>query len=191
MTVLCDLAYLYGSDKCPQIKHHYTEFYYDLFKDKRESVKKVVEIGIGCPENMNDYPGYKTGASLYMWRDFFPNAMIYGVDILPGILFRDDRIETFRCDQTDSWHLTWLIDKTGSDIDLFIDDGSHKPEDQLFTCKTVMPLLDTGATYVIEDVGRVGIIEELRQYDSQKITFENKASRDDRLITIRRGKCQR
>jgi len=187
VTVLCDLAYLYGSDKCPQIKHHYTEFYYDLFKDKRESVKKVVEIGIGCPENMNDYSGYKTGASLYMWRDFFPNAMIYGVDILPGILFRDDRIETFRCDQTDSWHLTWLIDKTGSDIDLFIDDGSHKPEDQLFTCKTVMPLLDTGATYVIEDVGRVGIIEELRQYDSQKITFENKASRDDRLITIRRN----
>lgn len=43
MTELCELAYKYGTDKCPQIKHFYTPYYYKLFKDRRLSVKKVLE----------------------------------------------------------------------------------------------------------------------------------------------------
>jgi hypothetical protein len=186
MTTLCDLAYKYGSDKCPQIKHHYTGFYYELFKDRRDSVRKVVEIGVGCRENMNDYPGYRTGASLYMWRDFFPNAMIYGADILPELVFKDGRIETFQCDQSVRSDLLNLIKKTGPDIDLFIDDGSHKPDDQVFACLTVMPMLDEGTTYVIEDVGKVGIIHSLDCYDCQRVSFKDRVSRDDRLIVVRK-----
>ena len=186
MNLLDSLALRYGSDKCPRIKHSYTEFYYELFKDRRKSVKKVVEIGIGSPENMNHYPGYKMGASLYMWRDFFPNAQIYGADILPELMFEDRRIKTFVCDQTISMELVLLIKQTGSDIDLFIDDGCHDPMVQLFTCLTVVPLLDKKSVYVTEDVGRIGIIEELRHFNAQKITFPGKASRDDRLIMIRR-----
>ena len=32
-TELCDIAFKYGVDKCPQINHAFTPFYYNLFKD--------------------------------------------------------------------------------------------------------------------------------------------------------------
>ena len=94
MTELCDLAYKYGSDKCPQIKHHFTEWYYQEFVSRKESVRKVVEIGIG-ELGIENPANCKIGASLYMWRDFFPNAMIYGIDIDKNLLIRDDRIQCF------------------------------------------------------------------------------------------------
>src|SRR3989304_3769693 len=85
VTPLCKLALKYGTDKCPQLKHSYTPFYYQLLKDKRREIKKVLEMGIGffpgMPEKKVFFdPGlkrtYHMGASLYMWRDFFPNAQV-------------------------------------------------------------------------------------------------------------------
>jgi hypothetical protein len=38
--------------------------------------------------------GGKPGASLYVWRDFFPNAYIFGADIDKEVLFNDKRITT-------------------------------------------------------------------------------------------------
>jgi hypothetical protein len=73
---LSELAFKYLSDKCPQIKHSYTPFYYDLLKDKRNSIKKVLEIGIGSVEESTKWRPYRAGSSLIMWRDFFPNAQI-------------------------------------------------------------------------------------------------------------------
>ncbi len=152
---LDDLALKYGTDKCPQIKHTYTPYYYELLKDKRESVKKVLEIGAG------------EGASLRMWRDFFPNAMIYSADNQADRIFKEDRIEVISCDQDSKQNLVNLIARTGSDIDLVVDDGSHVPEHQVFTCLTLMPLLKKDVTYVIEDVADPSIREQLDEYDCQ------------------------
>lgn len=186
-TPLCELAYKYGSDKCPQIRHHYTELYYELFKDKKDHIKKILEIGIGNQELMSwaMASGYTTGASLLMWRDFFPNAQIYGADIDSSQVFNDGRITTFLCDQTKKDDLIRLIEKTGSDLDLFIDDGSHKPEDQVFTCLMLMPILKKDVIYVIEDVGDLGIMEKLRDYDCLYEKFRNKSCWDDRMLIIR------
>ena len=41
----------------------------------------------------------KPGASLRVWRDFFPNAKIYGGDIDKETLFIEDRISTYYVDQ--------------------------------------------------------------------------------------------
>ena len=43
----------------------------------------------------------KPGASLRVWRDYFPNAIIYGADIDKDILFAEERIKTFYIDQLD------------------------------------------------------------------------------------------
>jgi hypothetical protein len=95
---------------------------------------------------------YKPGASLRMWRDFFPNAMIYGADILPEVLFKEDRIETFLCDERDPKSVASVLGKIGPDIDLFIDDGSHDVQAQINLCKYAMPLLKRDVIYIIEDV---------------------------------------
>ncbi len=162
ITELCKIAYKYGTDKCPQIKHSYTPFYYKLLKDRRESIKKVLELGVGyyrgMGQNETTYdPGlkrqYHRGASLYMWRDFFPNAQIYGADIRPETLFSDERIKTYLCDERKKEDLMRLIENTGSDIDVVIDDASHHVDDQIFLATTILPLLKKDVVYIIEDVG--------------------------------------
>lgn len=161
-TPLCEIAFKYGTDKCPQLKHSYTPFYYQLFKDKQKSVKKILELGIGHYKGMdkNEWffdPGlnrdYHRGASLYMWRDFFPNALVYGADRVPETIFQDERITTILVDERKKADLENLIRQAGSDIDILIDDASHKVADQIFAAQTLLPLLNDDVTYIIEDVG--------------------------------------
>ena len=56
--------------------HSYLELYERLLQKKKNSAKYVLEVGIG------DF-GPKNGGSIKLWRDYFPNATIYGLDILP------------------------------------------------------------------------------------------------------------
>lgn len=173
---LTQLAVKYGADKAPQIKHGYTPFYFSLFKDKRNEVKKVLEIGAG------------EGASLRMWQDFFPSAMIYSGEIEDGRLFKKDRIEVIKCDQTDLASLLDLIEKTGSDIDLFVDDGTHKPHDQLYSWQVLMPLLGKNVTYVIEDVDKAGsedLFNIIKAYGYECEMHEFGPRHDDRVILVR------
>lgn len=168
LTELCELGYKYGTDKCPQIKHAYTPFYYKLLNSRRQSIKKVLELGIGLYRRNYHRPEavYKDGvkqylhrgASLYMWREFFPNAQIYGADIRPQTLFEDERIKTYLCDERKKEDLVKLIKNTGSDIDLFVDDASHRVDDQIFAAQTLLPLLKKDAIYIIEDVTHSKVI---------------------------------
>jgi len=154
VTELCEIANKYGADKCPQINHMYTPFYFEFFSPMRQSVKKVFEYGVGNRRIKRAIPQYQIGASLRMWRDFFPNAQVYGADIAKGAVFTDDRLETFFCDESKPEDVKALIEKIGADIDIFIDDASHHMHEQIVLFETVMPLLKKDAIYVIEDCGR-------------------------------------
>jgi len=169
MNILEELGLKYGTDKIG--KHNYLPHYYDMFKDRRNTVKKVLEIGVG------------EGAGLRMWRDFFPNAMIYGAEIDESRIFKDDRIEVVKCDQSEKDDLEYLYEQTGTDIDLVVDDGSHKPEDQVFTAWKLMLMLDTIVTYVIEDVADLTIKDQLGNYDTQVIECGKRY--DDRLVVVK------
>ena len=187
-TELCEIAYKYGTDKCPAVKHSYTPFYYQLLKDKRQSVKKVLELGIGRLGTMRGRYNqhYRIGASLYMWRDFFSSALVYGADIKPEVMFKDERIETFLCDAGKKEDLIKLIKKTGTDIDLFIDDGSHLKEHQILTCLTCMPLFKNDVIYIIEDVKYPEeVVIGLREYNCEILEFSKKYN-DDNLIIVRK-----
>jgi hypothetical protein len=186
-TELCDLAWKYGTDKCPKIKHNYTPIYYDLLKDKRDSFKKILEIGIGDGERMSHEkipPHYQKGASLRMWRDFFPKAHIYGVDIIPNCLFQDERITTFLADATNDFELSNIIKDIGSDIDMVIDDGGHSLVSQLQTFGILMPLLKKDVIYIIEDARFPDSIKEkLSDYDCRVLRLSRR--RQDTLIIIK------
>ena len=110
MTRLCELAEKYGSDKTPSIFHGYTPFYDELLKDR--DVKRVLEIGIGNVACMNHVKDYKPGASLRMWRDYFPKNFLR-VDNDPGVLFNDTE-RSIPCHATRAsiiayWILLWLV----------------------------------------------------------------------------------
>lgn len=183
---LDELAIKYGADKWG--KHHYTPVYYNLFASKRNMVRKVVEIGIGEGVSKMKVNPPQKGASLKMWRDFFPNAQIYGVDNDPKCLFTENRIKTFLFDQNKEDDLISLLNITDSDIDLFIDDGSHEPSAQVFTAKDIIPSLDKGTVYIIEDVANSQVFDLLKNrfgYLSCQLLRVGKRF-DDRLIIIKK-----
>ncbi|OGM29340.1 hypothetical protein A2630_01990 [Candidatus Woesebacteria bacterium RIFCSPHIGHO2_01_FULL_44_10] len=184
-TPLCRLAHKYGTDKCPQLGHSYTPFYYQLLKNKRREVKKVLEIGIGSRETMQWTPEhYQVGASLRMWRDFFPNAIVYGVDRDSTTMFKAARIKTILMSTTRVANLQKLIDDIGPDIDLLVDDGPHNERFQLQTARTIIPLIKKSCLYIIEDVTRPETVkEQLTEFDC-RIVKSPDGRRQDNLVVI-------
>ena len=130
--------------------------------------------------------GYVTGASLYMWRDYFPNAEIWGLDKRKELLFHDDRIFTMYCDQSDEESLRKVANDFDEEIgcfDLIIDDGSHIPEHQALTARMLVPQLAVNGIYVIEDV--IDTRLELPLPFEVK-EFPGSGIGDDRLIIMRK-----
>ena len=162
-TELCKLAEKYLVDKSPFFgRHTYTPAYHTLLTDEsicdaRQDIKLVLEIGIGNIPLMKELTSaaYTPGASLRMWRDYFPNAQIIGCDILDSVLFTDDRITTFQTDQSDPKSLQTLISniqKIQPYADVILDDGSHEVEHMIISFKELWPLVKPGGLYIIEDI---------------------------------------
>ena len=149
-TPLCRLAGKYLADKCPRIGHTYTPEYHKLLHDKK--VTNFLEIGIGNVPLMSPLAGqdYRPGASLRMWRDYFPGANIYGCDIDRSVLFEEDRIKTFWVDQSSAQELEAHVPKI--EYDVILDDGSHVPEHMVTTFETLWPRVAPDGLYIIEDV---------------------------------------
>ena len=168
-TPLCALAEKYGSDKCPAIHHTYTPFYYELLKDF--PVTKMLEIGIGSPSTMPYAKNYVAAAGLRMWADFFPNAEVYGIDIYDDFLIGDDvpRVHTHICSQADEAKLLAFAVGYGG-FDLIVDDGSHDKDHQVISAKVLMPFLNSGGIYIIEDVEFPDYVSTSLPYRQERYT---------------------
>jgi 8-demethyl-8-alpha-L-rhamnosyltetracenomycin-C 2'-O-methyltransferase len=151
------LASIYSLDKCISTKcHNYIPAYEYLFEPIREQVKNVIEIGIGCVEygQMSGVVnlGYKTGNSLRCWRDYFPNALITGIDIYPTNI-SEFRIKTMIADQYNNVQLESVINSLNGELpDIIIDDGSHQLHHQISSFMFLSQYLQSGSIYVIEDI---------------------------------------
>ena len=185
MSRLCKLAEKYRSDKVKTIFHDYTRFYDELLKDRE--VKRVLEIGIGTPAGMPHMEGYQTGASLRMWRDYFPEAEIWGLDIDPIAMIEDEsRIHTFLCNQSSEPSLVEAVAHFTQKFDLIVDDGSHRYEDQALTANIFIPaLLSPTGVYVIEDVWSKRELYALLPFNVEVKMFNMKRTSDDCLFIIR------
>jgi hypothetical protein len=191
MSYLCQLAEQYGCDKTASIFHDYTPFYDELLS--RRSIKRVLEIGIGNVVCMNHMQDYKPGASLRMWRDYFSNAEIWGLDNDQGVLFQEERIHTLPCDQSSQLSLLdtvgWFYDADIRNFDLIIDDGSHQLEHQALTANTLIPrLLSPTGVYVIEDVIWRKELYAMLPFPVEVKIFNLKRTPDDCLFIIEGSK---
>ena len=148
-TLLCRLAREHGSDKT--FLHSYTPVYHALFAEKRERVLKVLEVGVGTRTSMKHITGYKPGASLRMWRQYFPNAQIFGVDNDPEATeAANHRISVFIADQGD-FDALQLLAKDYGPFDFVIDDGAHNAILQIITARAMAPSVKAGGVYSVED----------------------------------------
>lgn len=121
--------------------HKYTHIYESLLNRKKHTVKSLLEIGVA------------QGASLRTFRDFFPNAKIFGLDIYPESILKEPRIDVVIGDSSniDSF---LEIKKLNNDnnFDIIVDDGSHKSSDQIKSFEILWPMLNEDGLYIIEDV---------------------------------------
>ena len=154
---LNDLSIKYKLDKnISSGCHNYIPGYTQLFEARRTDVKKMLEIGIGSVENgqmggVINY-GYKTGNSLKCWREYFPNATIYGIDIYEHAELNTDRIVTYKADQSNETDLENMIKNIDGSLDIIIDDGSHVGKHQVFSFLFLNKFLSKNGIYVIEDI---------------------------------------
>ncbi len=137
---LYELCAKYSSDKCHQA-HNYIELYNRLFSPQRDSIKRFFEIGI------------LHGASHMMWRDYFPNAEIFGIDLKD---YSDkagkEGIKTMMADQANREDLQRFIDTYGGDFDVILDDGGHAMDHQQVSLGFLFQYLKPGGYFIIEDV---------------------------------------
>ncbi len=148
MTPLCVMAEKWQTDKggnhyhAGDTCHTYTEVYHELFKDRREQVKNVLEVGVNY------------GPSLRMWKEYFPNAKIFGLDCAEhSMKYSEDRIQVIMADQGSAPSLYTALSVAGvQDYDFIIDDGSHELHHQILTANVLLPFLAPGGVYIIEDI---------------------------------------
>ena len=154
---LTDLMNYYGSDKGGKNDHHnYSNYYSEIFFNRRKEIKNFLEIGLGTnnvdlASNMG-----KDGvplASLKAWRDYFENANIYGADIDKEILKSDDRIKTFFVDQTNPETISLMFKNIGvSKFDVILEDGLHEYNANICFFENSIKFLSDDGVYIIEDV---------------------------------------
>ena len=144
--------------------HNYSDFYDFLFSAQRKMMQSVFECGIGtnksgAPSSMGELG--IPGASLFVWRDYFPNAQIFGADIDSDCIFQDKRISTRQVDQlnADSINKMWK-DFNIESVDLIIDDGLHTFEGGKILFENSIDKLKDGGFYIIEDV----LISEVQKF---------------------------
>ncbi len=206
-TTLSELCDKYGTDKgFNKIEnrifynnwhpHNYTDYYSSLFDHCRENIKKVFECGIGTnnPKIASSMGReYIPGGSLRVWREYFPNAQIYGADIDSNILFKEDRIKTYYVDQLNKNSIEKMWSEIGIiDFDLIIDDGLHTLEAGVTLFENSFKFLRKGGIYIIEDVDPSYLIS-LSNYLEKKVNLEiislkaknKKLLKDNNIIIIR------
>ena len=148
------IANRYGTDKGSVAKagHAYTLVYDLLFRPLRDNPVNLLEIGLlaGGPEvavgaadrAVTDIP------SVRMWREYFPNAHIYGLDISDFSSFQTDLFTFFRADCGNASELA-KVANSGVQFDIIIDDGSHASYHQQLTLRSLFPALKSGGIYAI------------------------------------------
>jgi hypothetical protein len=179
----------YITDK--NTSHSYLPLYEELLNGKKFSAKNVIEIGIG------DFNA-KNGGSIAMWRNYFPNAKIHGVDKLHisrvyDVLVKDPKVELYTSvDGYDENFIRNAFVNSGIKFDFMLDDGPHTLESMKKFIELYSDLLEDDGIMIIEDVQSIDWLDELKNVVPESLkpyvkTFdlrENKNKYDDIVFAI-------
>jgi SAM-dependent methyltransferase len=142
----------YGSDKA---QHHNYHYLYGAVLGNARGIGNVLEIGLGTNNEdvvSNMGAAGHPGASLRAFRDYLPNAQVFGADIDRRVLFSEERIRTFFVDQTDLGSMEELFRQLPAEFDLIVDDGLHAPNANLATAVFAIGRLRPGGVFIVEDL---------------------------------------
>lgn len=150
ITDLCLLGVKYPTDKSPYNeddnlhKHAYTGIYDVLFSNIRYYHLKFMELGI-----YNNH-------SMQCWREYFPNAKLYGMEIDESRIKKAvtdslSNVQYIQGDVKDIIPFDAMLCGFG-DYDVLIDDSTHEFNDQINIINCAYKYINPGGMIIIEDV---------------------------------------
>lgn len=189
---LLDLVDNTRTDK--NTSHSYLELYNSLLTHKKNTAKYVLEVGIGDFEEKN-------GGSIKLWRDYFTNATVYGLDILPQSrvmdnLLNDDRIVLYT--STDAYNtavFNELILAKNIKFDFLLDDGPHTRESMTQFIQLYTQVMADDGILIVEDIPSIeraeslvkDVPEHLQKYVKVYDLRANKDRFDDIVLVINKS----
>jgi cephalosporin hydroxylase len=127
-------------------RHSYLPLYQKLFISKKETAKNIIEVGI------------EFGGSIKLWNDFFTNATIHAIDIIPIHVIWDEikdneRIKLYTSSDAynEEFFNTYFLNKNIK-YDILIDDGPHTIESMKQFINLYSQLMTDDGILIIEDV---------------------------------------
>ena len=137
--------------------HSYVNVYEDMFDSLRYTAKNILEIGMA------------PGGSIMVWRNYFINAHIYGIDTCNLANIHNQSIKN-------DYHITLFPNTNGYNdqfirenftnknikFDMVLDDASHTLEDIIYFIMKYLPLLSDNGIMVIENIQKMEWIEILK-----------------------------
>jgi hypothetical protein len=138
MSELDNIGIECGTDKSSLI-HNYLVKYEKYLPFNRNDNVKILEIGV------------LNGESLCVWKKYYPNAEIIGIDIDETCKrFEGENVKIEIGSQFDGVFLKQIIEKYG-EFDLILDDGSHMNNHVIFSFKNLFSSVKSGGVYIVED----------------------------------------
>jgi hypothetical protein len=130
-----------GADKSSSVGFawDYLRHYEHAFRPFRHQPINLIEVGI------------RSGSSLRLWKWYFSAATIIGIDINPVcVALAGERVQIAIGSQADGAFLASVC--AANPPAIFIDDGSHNADHNIYTFEQVFPRLLPGGVYVVEDL---------------------------------------
>jgi hypothetical protein len=159
---LTRLADHYRTDKGSRAGgHHYTRVYSELFGHLRDHPVRLLEIGLmgldrrGWDDESLRDQGVAHGRdapSLRLWSHYFPRGQIFGLDFNDFGGVEIPRCRILRGDASKEADLLSVLDQTGGQLDIVIDDASHASDHQQISLGALFPAVSPGGVYIIEDL---------------------------------------
>ena len=164
--------------------HSYLPLYQQLLIKKKDTAKNVLEIGI-C-----------SGGSIKLWNDFFVNAKIHGLDIIPieniWSEIKNDNIALYNSNAYDDTFFNENFLDKNIKFDVLIDDGPHTLVSMIKFIQLYSKVMADDGILIIEDIQSVDWIEillcvvpdELKKFIMIYDLRQNKERYDDLVFTI-------
>lgn len=140
--------------------HFFLHHYDRILNDLRDLPIRLLEIGVF------------RGASIKMWREYFPKAEIHCIDIhkIDISTVKDVTLHNVDCD--DEISLTNLANMLGN-FDVVIDDGGHTMRQQQNALKAFWPYVKNNGIFIMEDMHTsLGHLYPSYNAEKQPTTYE-------------------
>jgi len=178
------LTQLVNSEKTDKnTVHSYLPLYEILLKNKKNTCKNVIEVGI------------ENGGSIKLWHDYFPNATIHGCDIRDESVMWDqiknnDKIKLFP--STNAYDPLFINQIKHIEFDFALDNGPHTLDTMIQFINIYLSLIKEDGILIIEDIQDIKWLDILisivpQEYKNNIKTYDlrgNKNRYDDIVFVI-------